>query len=61
MTWKVCDEARKNGIEELYDTFEIDRGNTLELFKSVGFEIFEKKTWKKFGQDVNGVVVRKVL
>ena len=57
----LCDEARSHGVEELYDTFEIDRGNTLELFKSVGFEIFEKKTWKKFGQDVNGVVVRKVL
>lgn len=57
----LCDEARKNGVLELYDTFEIDRGNTLELFKSVGFEMIEKKTWKKFGQDVDGVVVRKRL
>lgn len=57
----LCDEAREKGVLELYDTFEADRGNTLELFKSIGFEIVENKTWKKFGQDVDGVVVRKRL
>lgn len=30
-------EARKNNIDYLYDTFEIDRGNTLNVFKSIGF------------------------
>ena len=51
-------EAYKNNIEYLYDGFEKDRGNTLDLFLSVGFEIVEEKTWKKFGKDVDGVVVR---
>ena len=51
-------EAYKNNIKYLYDTFEKDRGNTLDLFLSVGFNIIEEKTWKKFGKDVDGVVVR---
>lgn len=51
-------EAYKNNVEYLYDTFEKDRGNTLDLFLSVGFVIVEKKRWKKFGKDVDGVVVR---
>lgn len=36
-------EAYKNNVEYLYDTFEKDRGNTLDLFLSVGFVIVEKK------------------
>ena len=51
-------EAKKNNIEYLYDVFEKDRGNTLDLFLSVGFVIVEEKIWKKFGKDVDGVVVR---
>lgn len=51
-------EAHKNNVEYLYDTFEKDRGNTLDLFLSVGFVIVEEKRWKKFGKDVEGVVVR---
>lgn len=54
----LCKEAEKNGIKELYDNFEIDRDNTLNVFKQVGFEIIEKQTWKKFGKNVNGVLVR---
>ena len=54
----LCDEAKNNGIKELYDSFEIDRCNTLEIFKQVGFEIVEEQTWKKFDKDVNGVLVR---
>ena len=50
-------EAFDNGVEALYDNFEKDRGNTLGLFESVGFKIFEETTWKKFGKDVEGVVV----
>ena len=57
----LCDSAKSNGIKELYDTFEIDRGHTLSLFQSVGFEVVEYKTWKKFGKDVEGVVVRITL
>lgn len=51
-------EAYKNNIEYLYDAFEKDRNNTLQVFLSVGFEIVEEKTWKKFDKDVDGVVVR---
>lgn len=54
----LCDEARKNNITELYDNFEIDRGHTLELFKSVGFEVIEEMNWNKFGKSVKGVLVR---
>ena len=54
----LIDEARKNHIKELYDSFEVDRENTLEIFKSVGFEIVEYKTWKKFNKDVKGVLIK---
>ncbi len=54
----LCDDARNNGIKELYDNFEIDRGNTLDIFKQVGFEVVEEQTWKKFGKDIKGVLVR---
>ena len=57
----LLEEAKKNGIKELYDDFEKDRANTLALFKACGFEIFQNKTWKKFNQDVEGVIVKKVL
>lgn len=51
-------EANKNNIHYLYDNFEIDRENTLDIFKSVNFEVVEETTWKKFDKDVKGVVVR---
>lgn len=51
-------EAYKNNIQYLYDTFELDRGNTLNLFKSVGFEVVEETTWKKFDKNVKGIIVR---
>ena len=54
----LCDEARKNGIKELYDNFEINRGHTLDIFKDVGFKIVERQSWKKFGKDVEGVLVK---
>ena len=57
----LCDEARKNGIKELYDNFETDRENALELFKQVGFKVIEEKTWKKFNNEVNGVIVKIIL
>ena len=52
----LCDEARKNEIKELYDNFEVDRGNTLNIFKQVGFEVVQEITWKKFGKDVMDLV-----
>ena len=48
-------------FKELYDNFEIDREHTLKLFESVGFKIVEEQTWKKFGEVVKGVLVRKEL
>ena len=57
----LCDTAKNNGVEELYDNFEIDRGNTLNVFKSVGFEIVEEQCWKKFNKEVKGVLVKKRL
>lgn len=58
----LCDVALKNGVKELYDGFEIDReNNTLNIFKSVGFEIVEYQEWKKFHKTVKGVLIKKVL
>ena len=57
----LCDEARKNGVKELYDNFEEPRTSAIKSFEKVGFEIVEKTTWKKFNEDVSGVVVRIVL
>lgn len=57
----LCETAKNNGIKELYDNFEIDRGHTLEIFKTVGFEVVEEQTWKKFNEDVKGVLVRIIL
>ena len=54
----LCDIAGKNGVKELYDSFEIDRGNTLDIFNQVGFEVVEEQTWKRFGKDVKGVLVK---
>ncbi len=57
----LLDEAKKNSIKELYDNFEIDRSNTLNLFKKVGFKVEEYQTWKKFNKDVKGVLVKIIL
>lgn len=57
----LLEQAKKDGVLELYDDFEVDRGNTLEIFQLLGFEIVEYPTWKKFGKEVKGVLVKKVL
>ena len=57
----LIEEARKNNIKELYDNFEESRVSALNLFTSLGFEIYEKTKWKKFGTYVDGVILRKVL
>ena len=53
----LCDEARNNGITALYDHFESDR-NGLSIFEKLGFKIVEKTSFKKFGKDVEGIVVK---
>ncbi len=54
----LCQYAKKQGIKQLYDDFERNRGNTLKLFEKVGFKVIKQTTWKKFDQDVEGVVVK---
>ena len=54
----LCNAARAKGIKELYDNFEIDRDNTLNIFKQVGFVVVKKLTWKKFDKEVKGVLVK---
>ncbi len=51
-------EANNHGIKYLYDTFDKDRENALEIFKSIGFKVIKEITYKKFNKDVNVVVVR---
>ena len=57
----LCNIARSNGIKTLYDSFEKDRQVTLNIFKSVGFEIVEEYSWKKFNNVIKGVLVKKEL
>lgn len=39
-------EKHKKQFKELNDEFEIDRGNTLKVFKSVGFKVIKELSWK---------------
>ena len=52
--------AKENGINALYDNFEKDR-NGAKVFFELGFEIVEETTWKKFGKDVIGIIIKKDL
>lgn len=54
----LCNKAKENGINALYDSFESDRDNTLKVFESVGFKVIKETTWKKFNKEVAGVVVK---
>lgn len=54
----LCKVAQENGINSLYDNFEINRGYTLKVFKDIGFRVVEEQTWKKFKQEVKGVLVK---
>ena len=54
----LCNHAFNNGVDELYDKFELDRKEALNLFLSVGFKVDKQTKWKKFGKDVDGVVVK---
>ena len=54
----LCESAKNNGIKSLYDSFELDRDNTLKAFEKVGFKVVSNQVWKKFNKDVNGVLVK---
>ena len=54
-------EAKKNKISELYDSFEMTRKNTLEVFLSAGFAIVSYQKWLKSTAMVDGVVVKITL
>ena len=56
----LCEKAKSDGIEALYDNFEKDRAN-IKIFLDLGFEIIEETTWKKFDKEVVGIVVKKDL
>ena len=57
----LCEEAKKNKISELYDSFEMTRKNTLEVFLSAGFSIVSYQKWLKNTAMVDGVVVKITL
>ena len=56
----LCCHAKENGINALYDNFEKDR-NGAKVFFDLGFKIVEETTWKKFGKDVIGIIIKKDL
>ena len=53
----LCEAAKNNGIKELYDSFEKNRYHT-EVFEDIGFKVVKETTWKKFGKNVEGVIVK---
>ena len=53
----LCEAAKKNGIKELYDSFEKDRYHA-KVFEDVGFKVIKETTRKKVGKDVKGVIVK---
>ncbi len=53
----LLENAFSNGIDKLYDNFEIDRKKALKMFLELGFKIENEVMWKKFGKDVKGVEV----
>lgn len=57
----LCDKAKKDGVKELFDNFEKSRESAIKVFKSVGFEIVEEVKWKKFGKEVEGVLIKMEL
>jgi len=53
-------KAKEDGIDSLYDIFEKERYG-IKVFLDLGFKIIEETTWKKFGKDVVGIIVKKDL
>ena len=56
----LCEKAKQDGINSLYDNFEKDRSN-IKVFEDLGFKIIEETSWKKFGKNVQGIIVKKDL
>lgn len=56
----LCDYAKSQGIKELYDDFEKKR-SCLHLFEDLGFQIDSTYMAKRFHQDIEIIVVKKVL
>ena len=56
----LCCHAKENGIKALYDNFEKNRDGA-KVFFDLGFKIVEETTWKKFGKDVIGIIIKKDL
>lgn len=54
----LCDKAfNEDKIDALYDNFEEDRTSALKIFESIGFRIFERTKGRKFGKEVDSIVV----
>lgn len=58
---QLCKQAKKNGINVLYDIFEVDREDAVSLFIHAGFQIIEYQKWMKDGALVEGVLIEKRL
>jgi len=56
----LCEKAKSDGIDSLYDNFEKERPG-IKVFLDLGFKIVEETTWKKFDKDVIGIIVKKDL
>ena len=56
----LCNYAKSQGIKELYDDFEKER-SCLHLFEDLGFQIDSTYMAKRFHQDIQIIVVKKVL
>ena len=54
----LCNKAKQDKLSFLYDTFELDRDNTLKVFEAVGFKVISNMNWKKFNKEVSGVLVK---
>lgn len=56
----LCDKAKQDGVDALYDNFEEDRNN-IKIFADLGFKVVEKTSWLKFNRSVCGIIVKKDL
>lgn len=54
----LCENAKQNGITELYDTFEYDRINTIKTFEKIGFKVISKGVVKKFDKEVETITMK---
>lgn len=57
----LLDVAKKNGVKEVYDSFEISRKSSLKLFLDIGFEIVDRFKIKKNSLEEECVLIKKAL